>query len=98
MNQHFPCVYILTNKPHGVLYTGVTSNLPSRVWQHKNRLIDGFSCKYNTDKLVWYEMHSEIYAAITREKQIKRWHRDWKIELIESMNPAWTDRFEEILG
>jgi putative endonuclease len=98
MDQHSPCVYILTNKPYGVLYTGVTSNLPSRVWQHKNRLIDGFSCKYNTDKLVWYEMHCEIYVAITREKQIKRWHRDWKIELIESMNPAWTDRFEEILG
>ena len=98
MDQNHPCVYILTNKPRGVLYTGVTSNLTRRLWQHKNKQIEGFSSKYNTDRLVWYEIHSEIYAAITREKQIKKWNRDWKIELIESVNPAWQDRSEEILG
>jgi len=98
MDQNHPCVYILTNKPRGVLYTGVTSNLTRRLWQHKNKQIEGFSSKYNTDRLVWYEIHSEIYAAITREKQIKKWNRDWKIELIESANPKWKDRSDEILG
>jgi putative endonuclease len=98
MDQHYPCVYILTNKPCGVLYTGVTSNLPGRLWQHKNKQVTGFSRKYNTDKLVWYEMHCDIYAAITREKQIKKWYRGWKIELIESENPAWKDRSEEVYG
>ena len=96
MNQYHPCVYILTNKPRGVLYTGVTSNLHQRLWQHKHKQIKGFSSKYNTDRLVWYEIHDEIYAAITREKQIKKWNRDWKIELIESINPTWKDRYEEI--
>ena len=97
MDLFQPCVYILTNKPRGVLYTGVTSNLIRRLWQHKHKQIDGFSNKYNTDRLVWYEMHNEIYAAITREKQIKKWNRDWKIELIESVNPTWNDSSGEIL-
>ena len=98
MDQYHPCVYILTNKPRGVMYTGVTSNLTRRLWQHKHKQIDGFTKKYNADRLVWYETHSEIYAAITREKQIKKWNRDWKIELIESVNPKWKDRSDEILG
>jgi putative endonuclease len=97
MDLFQPCVYILTNKARGVLYTGVTSNLIRRLWQHKHKQIDGFSSKYNTDRLVWYEMHNEIYAAITREKQIKKWNRDWKIELIESVNPTWNDSSGEIL-
>ncbi len=97
MDRKSPCVYILTSKPHGVLYTGVSSNLKYRVWQHKQKLVDGFSKKYNADHLVWYEQHTDIYAAITRERQIKKWNRDWKIELIESTNPEWKDLYVDIL-
>jgi putative endonuclease len=97
--DHFkPAVYILASKYQGVLYIGVTSNLPQRIWQHKHKLIDGFSRQYNVDRLVWFELHEEMYAAITREKQIKKWNRTWKIELIEAANPDWKDLFEEILG
>ena len=97
--DHFkPAVYILASKYQGVLYTGVTSNLPQRIWQHKHKLVDGFSRQYNVERFVWYELHLEMYAAITREKQIKKWNRAWKIELIETDNPNWNDRFEEILG
>ena len=98
MDRQFLCVYILTSKLHGVLYTGVTSNLKYRVWQHKQKLVDGFSKKYNANRLIWYEQHTDIYSAITREKQIKKWNRDWKIELIESTNPEWKDLYVEILG
>ena len=97
--DHFkPAVYILASKYQGALYTGVTSNLPQRIWQHKHKLVDGFSQQYNVDRLIWYELHMEMYAAITREKQIKKWNRAWKIELIETDNPNWNDRFEEILS
>ena len=97
--DHFkPAVYILASKYQGVLYIGVTSNLPQRIWQHKHKLVDGFSRQYNASRLVWFELHVEMYAAITREKQIKKWNRAWKIELIEADNPDWNDRFEEILG
>ena len=97
--DHFkPAVYILASKYQGVLYTGVTSNLPHRIWQHKHKLVDGFSRKYSANRLVWFELHVEMYAAITREKQIKKWNRAWKIELIETDNPNWNDRMEEILG
>jgi putative endonuclease len=98
MPHHKPAVYILASKYQGVLYIGVTSNLPQRIWQHKHKLVDGFSRKYNADRLVWFELHVEMYAAITREKQIKKWNRAWKIELIETDNPDWNDRFEDILG
>ena len=98
MHHHKPAVYILASKYQGVLYLGVTSNLPQRIWQHKHKLVDGFSRQYNVDCLVWFELHDEMYAAITREKQIKKWNRAWKIELIEAQNPDWSDRFEEILG
>ena len=97
--DHFkPAVYILASKYQGVLYTGVTSNLPHRIWQHKHKLVDGFSRKYSANRLVWFELHVEMYAAITREKQIKKWNRAWKIKMIETCNPDWNDRFEEILG
>ena len=97
--DHFnPAVYILASKIQGILYTGVTSNLPQRIWQHKHKLVDGFSRKYNVDQLVWFELHSDMLVAITREKQIKKWNRSWKIELIESSNPGWTDRYNEIVG
>ena len=96
--DHFnPAVYILASKTQGVLYTGVTSNLPQRIWQHKHKLVDGFSRKYNVDRLVWFELHTDMLAAIDREKQIKKWNRAWKIELIESSNPDWEDRYSEIL-
>ena len=85
--QYF--VYILSNKPYGTLYTGVTSNLLQRIYQHKNGLIEGFTKKYNVHHLVYYEIHTDIYEAIIREKRIKRWQRQWKIKLIEQNNPNW---------
>ena len=98
MNQHSPFVYILASKFHGVIYTGVTSNLIHRVWQHKHKLADGFSRQYNVDQLVWFEFHEDMYAAIVREKQIKKWKRAWKVELIENSNPDWQDQYKNILG
>ena len=92
MRQYY--VYIMTNRSR-TLYTGVTSNLHRRLYEHKNKLIDGFTKKYNITKLVWYEVTSEITSAISREKQIKGWLRKKKIALIESMNPEWKDLSEE---
>lgn len=82
-----PCVYLLASGRHGTLYIGVTSDLVKRVWQHKNHVVDGFSKKYGTDRLVWYELHGEMESAILREKALKKWRRQWKIDLIERMNP-----------
>jgi putative endonuclease len=93
-----PAVYILASKFHGVLYTGVTSNLPHRIGQHKQKHGDGFCRRYNVDRLVWFESCGDMYSAIVREKQIKKWKRSWKIELIEAGNPAWDDLYQEILG
>jgi putative endonuclease len=93
-----PCVYILASQQRGTLYIGVTSDLIKRVWQHKNHLIPGFTRKYNVSLLVWYEVHSEMLSAIAREKRIKEWHRQWKIELIEALNPEWRDLFGDVLG
>jgi putative endonuclease len=98
MNYLNPSVYLLASKYHGVLYIGVTSNLPQRIWQHKQKLVGSFSRQYNADRLVWFETHAEMFAAITREKQIKKWNRSWKIDLIESNNPEWRDLFEDILS
>ena len=92
-----PCVYILTNTRNGTLYTGVTSNLSHRIYQHKNHLIDGFTKKYNITKLVWYELADDMCSAITREKQIKAGSRKKKLELIQKMNPYWEDLYKEIL-
>jgi len=91
-----PCVYIITNEWDGVLYTGVTSNLHQRIYQHKNHLIPGFSQRYNVVKLVYYEVCDEMRGAIMREKQIKGGSRAKKIALIRSMNPEWRDLSEEI--
>jgi putative endonuclease len=90
--QYF--VYILTNKRHRVLYTGVTSDLEKRIYQHRNKLIAGFTSRYNVDKLVFYEVADNPYAAISREKQIKGGSRQKKIDLINGMNPQWLDLFE----
>ena len=98
MEQKSPSVYILTNKTQGILYIGVTSNLVNRIWQHRQKLVTGFSKRYNTDRLVWHESHSKMYDALTREKQLKKWNRAWKIELIESLNPAWKDLYDDIVG
>ena len=97
MDRKIPCVYILTNKPNGVLYIGVTTNLVQRTWQHRQKLVAGFSNKYNLQRLVWYERHESIDFAITREKQMKKWNRGWKIQLIEASNPGWQDLYDEIL-
>ena len=87
-------VYILSNWSDSVLYIGVTSNLPRRLYEHKNRLVDGFSSKYNTNKLVYFEETSDVYSAISREKQLKKWSRSKKNELIAKVNPQWADLFE----
>jgi len=89
-------VYILTNKPNGTLYIGITNNLNRRIWEHKNDLVDGFSSKYRIHRLVWYEEATSPLAAITREKQIKKWNRSWKVRIIEEMNPDWDDLYDSI--
>ena len=91
-------VYILANKPNGTLYTGVTSELIQRVWQHKNDMAEGFTKKYKVKTLVYYEVHESAESALTREKRIKRWRRAWKLRLIEDSNPEWKDLYEQILG
>lgn len=91
-------VYILASSRYGTLYTGVTTNLIQRAWQHRESLAEGFTKEYAVKRLVWYEQHTDILAAITREKQIKKWRRDWKIELIQKSNPMWRDLFEDFTG
>ncbi len=90
-------VYILASKRNGTLYTGMTSNLAKRVWQHKQGMVDGFTKKYNVKMLVYYEIHGSVEGAINREKQIKKWKRVWKLRLIEDKNPHWNDLYKEIL-
>ena len=87
-------VYIMASGRNGTLYIGATSNLPARVAQHRDGTFGGFTAKYGCKQLVWFERHDEIDLAIRREKQLKEWHRAWKIRLIEGMNPAWDDLFE----
>jgi len=91
------CVYILASRKNGTLYTGVTSNFTQRVWQHRNKLVDGFTKKYSVHSLVWFEAHVTMESAIGREKAIKEWHRAWKLALIESTNPQWRDLYEDIV-
>jgi len=91
-------VYIMASGMYGTLYTGVTSNLVQRVWQHREGVVEGFTREYKVKLLVWFELHTDIYAAITREKQIKQWRRNWKIELIQKTNPLWRDLFPDICG
>ena len=92
MKQYY--VYIMTNKKHGTLYTGFSGDLEQRVYQHKQKVVPGFTKKYNLDKLVYYDSTGDVYAAMEREKQIKAWRREKKIALIESMNPEWKDLSE----
>jgi putative endonuclease len=95
MEQYF--VYILTNKYNKVLYVGVTNNLIRRVYEHKNKLISGFTSKYNVNKLVYYESFPSVFDAIKREKEIKGWKRKKKVTLINSFNPEWKDLYEELI-
>ena len=88
-------VYILANKPGGLLYVGVTNNLKLRIEQHKTRIVSGFTKQYNIHTLVYYEMTENIISAITREKELKNWHRSWKIRLIKTGNPNWNDLSKE---
>ena len=90
-------VYILASKRNGTLYCGVTNDLFRRVYEHKNDFVEGFTKKYKVHKLVWYEGCGSVESALNREKQIKEWHRQWKLELIEEKNPEWNDLYEELL-
>ncbi len=95
MNQYY--IYILTNKNNNVFYIGVTKNLIKRIFEHKNKLYEGFTKKYNVCKLVYFEIYNDINEAIKREKQLKNWHRDWKINLIKKTNDGFRDLYDEIL-
>lgn len=95
--DRLPCVYILASHRNGTLYTGVTSRLPQRVWEHRDHPVDGFTSRYGVHRLVYYETAETMEAAIAREKQIKAGSRKRKLELIESMNPGWRDLYDEIV-
>ena len=90
------CVYILASERNGTLYVGVTNDVIRRVWEHKSDAIDGFTKKYSTHRLVYVEFHDTMLDAIAREKQIKKWRRAWKLELIERDNPEWRDLYDDI--
>ncbi len=91
-------VYVLASRRNGTLYVGVTSNLVQRTWQHKEGFVSSFTKEHDVKKLVWYEQHETAESAITREKQIKKWNRVWKVELIEAANPYWNDLYPQIAG
>ena len=89
-------VYVLASRPHGTLYIGSTSDLVRRVWDHKVKAVPGFTAKYGVDRLVWFERHDTLEAAMIRERRIKDWKRSWKIQLIEQDNPQWIDLYPGI--
>ena len=93
--EKFYYVYILTNYNETTFYIGVTGNLEKRIWEHKNKVLEGFSAKYNLSKLVYFETTNSIESALNREKQLKRWHRQWKINLIKESNPEFVDLSEQ---
>jgi putative endonuclease len=92
-----PCVYILASDRNGTLYVGVTSDIAGRVWVHRTGAVDGFTKRYGVHGLVYVEFHDTMEAAIAREKQIKKWRRAWKIELLEQENPQWRDLYADLL-
>ena len=92
-----PAVYILASKRNGTLYIGLTRNLQKRAWEHKNDQVQGFTKRYGVHRLVYYELHEQMMAAISREKQMKKWNRAWKLELIEKENPEWRDLWNGII-
>jgi len=89
-------VYLLASKPYGTLYVGVTSDLARRVWEHRVRAVRGFTARYGVDRLVWFEAHDSADVAMLRERQIKEWKRDWKINLIERDDPRWIDLYPNL--
>ena len=91
-------VYLLASRRYGTLYLGVTNDLVRRVYEHKTKAVPGFTVRYEVDRLVWYETYDEPVPAITREKELKKWRRDWKIRLIEEQNPEWRDLYQTIVG
>ena len=91
-----PAVYILASERNGTLYIGVTSNLPQRIWQHREGLVEGFTKRYSVKMLVWYEMHESMESAIMREKALKKWRREWKLEFIEQSNAQWRDLWDVV--
>jgi putative endonuclease len=93
-----PAVYILASQRNGTLYIGVTSDLIARIWQHRTDAVPGFTRDYGVHQLVYYELHGTMYAAITREQQLKKWKRAWKLQLIERANPDWVDLWDQIKG
>ena len=98
MDAKQPAVYILASKQNGTLYIGVNSNLVKRTWEHREHVVEGFTKAYGVDRLVWYEPHATMEAAIAREKRLKKWERKWKLRLIEESNPEWADLWPQILG
>ena len=94
--ERIPCVYLLASGQNGTLYLGVTGDLVKRVWQHRGKFVDGFPARYETSRLVWFETHPTMEAAILRENQLKKWKRSWKLELIEGENPTWRDLYPEL--
>lgn len=91
-----PCVYLIASGRNGTLYLGVTSKLVQRVWQHRTSAVDGFSARYATHYLVWFELHETMASAILREKRIKKWNRDWKVRLVDETNSSWRDLWPDI--
>ena len=91
-----PCVYILASKINGTLYVGVTSDLNKRIWEHKNNVIEGFTKRYSVHTFVWYETHESMESAISREKELKKWKRQWKLDLINETNPEWRDLYLDL--
>ena len=96
-DSEIPCVYILASRRNGTLYVGATSDLPGRIWQHKADIVPGFTRKHGVHRLVWYEPHPTMESAYLRERRLKRWHRAWKLRLIEQTNPTWRDLYHQIL-
>ncbi|HEX7324175.1 MAG TPA: GIY-YIG nuclease family protein [Rhodanobacteraceae bacterium] len=97
MFDRHPCVYILANRERGTLYIGVTSNLTKRIWEHKHDVVEGFTKKYRVHSLVWFEQHTTMPSAISREKALKEWKRAWKLEMIEAYNARWHDLYPTLL-
>ncbi|MFA5119409.1 MAG: GIY-YIG nuclease family protein [Candidatus Omnitrophota bacterium] len=97
MTQRIYYIYILAHKKNGVLYVGVSNDLIRRVYEHKNDFVEGFTKKYKVHRLVYYESVNDIISATTREKMLKKWNRQWKVELIEKANPEWNDLYDELV-
>ena len=95
--EHRYFVYMLASERNGTLYIGVTGDLPKRLGEHRQALIEGFTKKYGVHRLVWFEEFADVHDAILREKRIKKWRRAWKLELIEKMNPDWSDLFDQVV-